>query len=1034
TVEKAAFTDYTLDYEAGSILFKEPVPSLDSGMNPVYIVALYESEGTNGEFYTYGGRAAVKPWTGLEVGATAVREDRDLESATLTGVDATLKVGKSLKVTAETAETDTAESGKGTAWRVEAAGAPTRETGISAYYRNVEKEFRNLSAQSAEPGTVKYGAKADYRLTSATAFKADGYVQENDTAGTKLTSLEGSVAHGWDNVAVETGYRNLRDEKGGGDEGESDSHMAFASVSNRLTERATATLKHSQILSGEGIDQYETETAATLEYRLTEAVKANVTGNYQWTGEKRRAVLFGLETQITKSTVLTSRYEIEDTVSGERLQSLIGLNHQWSPRKDLKLDGRVEWIDYQKGANDTGAAAAQEGIAMAVAAEYLPREDVKATGRTEVRFGDLEDTTLLGFGVGWKVTQDMGLLARANLWNADRDAGSASKYDVLAGVAYRPKGSRSIYLLDTVRYIAERDGADGGTDSKRVITSNDISWRVHPRLTLSGKYAGKYAWDRYEGDDFGTYSDLAVAGVGYDLTDRWDVGAQAQLMTQYSTDARELSALVRTGYRIVKNLYLGAGYNFARMNDGDFSGSGWQSHGPFIELKLKFDEATLHLPGWDKKPAPPPCAPKPILAAPSFRQVEQDVDVVGSVEMPAFLVNGSEVPLPSGDAFLLGHLPDGSLRFEGSEFLEPAKFQVEPAANGTPSAWKLSVLDAGGTEIRSLAGAGAPPSTIPWDGRTEEGKTVEGGALYRYRLDVSYADNSVASGGTRDFAVNRVSSISLNLTGSAFKSGSDILSERAKKALREMAAVLKKRPEERVTVEGHTDHVGTDEYNMDLSRRRAQAAADYLVRECGVPAERFTVLWYGESRPMAPNDSPEGREINRRVELRGEFQETQRAAATDRYRTEPTVRINGASYDVDPVGRFRTKLPSGTERIDLDMTAADGRSVRTSFTVPAIRVEPASGTDRIAVPAIRVEPASGTDRIAVTGWTEPGNTLERDGKPVPVGLDGSFSETIDVPPGGARVGFVAKSPAGVTRILHLDLGVSGGQEKAAVAQ
>ncbi len=328
------------------------------------------------------------------------------------------------------------------------------------------------------------------------------------------------------------------------------------------------------------------------------------------------------------------------------------------------------------------------------------------------------------------------------------------------------------------------------------------------------------------------------------------------------------------------------------------------------------------------------------------------------------------------------------------------------------------MLDAGGTEIRSLAGAGAPPSTIPWDGRTEEGKTVEGGALYRYRLDVSYADNSVPSGGTRDFAVNRVSSISLNLTGSAFKSGSDILSARAQKALREIAAVLKKRPEERVTVEGHTDHVGTDEYNMDLSRRRAQAAADYLVRECGVPAERFTVLWYGESRPMAPNDTPEGREINRRVELRGEFQETQRAAATDRYRTEPTVRINGASYDVDPAGRFRTKLPPGTERIDLDMTAADGRSVRTSFTVPAIRVEPASGTGR----------------IAVTGWTEPGNTLERDGKPVPVGPDGSFSETIDVRPGGARVGFVAKSPAGVTRILHLDLGVSGGQGKAAVAQ
>ncbi len=162
------------------------------------------------------------------------------------------------------------------------------------------------------------------------------------------------MARAWDNVTVEAGYRNLREENDGSAAGDSDSHMAFASASRRLTDRATATLSHSQILSGEGIDRYETETSAGLEYRLTEAVKASVVGNWQWTGGKRHAVLFGLETRVAKSTVLTSRYEIEDTVSGERLQSLIGLNHLWSPRRALKLDGRVEWIDYQKGTDDTG--------------------------------------------------------------------------------------------------------------------------------------------------------------------------------------------------------------------------------------------------------------------------------------------------------------------------------------------------------------------------------------------------------------------------------------------------------------------------------------------------------------------------------------------------------------------------------------------------------------------------------------------------------------------------------------------------------
>ncbi|MBE0606322.1 MAG: OmpA family protein [Deltaproteobacteria bacterium] len=1036
TVEKVGYTDYTIDYAAGSILFKEPVPSFDAGMNPVLIVALYESTGTGGEFYTYGGRAAVRPWKGFEVGATAVREDRNLDRATLSGVDATLRLGKSSLVKAEAAETDTTVKGKGTAWKVEAEGAPTEKTKVAAYYRDVGKEFENLSAQSAEPGTVKYGAKADYRPTPSTGFTADGYVQENTTVDSKLTSLTGSVAHKRDRITTEGGYQFLRDEKGAPGEAGTDSQLAYASVTDRFTDRVTGTLKHTQLLSSKGVDQYQTETAAGLEYRITDATKAVVTENFQWTGEKRQATLFGLESRLAKSTVFTSRYEIENAASGQRMQSLIGLNHQYSPRKDLKLDMRAEWIDYLKGANE-----AAEGIALALAAEYLPRKDVKVTGRTEFRLGKEETTTLFSLGAGMRLTPDFGILGRVNLWNARRDQGGAATYDALAGVAYRPKGVRSVYLLDTVRFVLERNEGVGITvESKRLVTSNEVSWRVDPRLTLMGKYAGKYAWEVFEGKAFGMYTDLAIAGATYDLTDRWDVGAQARLMNQYAMGAHELSAVVRAGYRIVKNLYAGAGYNFARLNDQDLSGAGWQSHGPFIELKVKFDEATLHLPGWNDAPKPPPCPPPPAPVAfvpppaadnivPGSRRIERPIEVVGSVEMPALLVNGSEVPLPSGDAVLHGHLPDGSLQFEGNAFSKPVQFEVGLAPTGTPSAWNVSVLDAGGAPIRALAGAGAPPPAISWDGRSEDGRTVDGGAVYRYQMKVSYADNSVSTGGIRDFAVNRSSAISMNLTGSAFEFNSAVLSAKARKALKEMAAILRKYPEEKVTVEGHTDSVGTDAYNMALSRRRAESAAEFLVKECGIPSDRFTVGWYGESRPIASNDTPAGRELNRRVELKGEFRKTQRAAVYDRYRTTPIARINGTALDVDPLGRFRTELPPGTERIGVELLSADGRSVRTSLPVPGIRIETSSEP-------VRIPTGAATDRLrfSITGWTEPGNALDRDGNPVPLRPDGGFADTVELRPGGNLFGFTARNPAGVTRILHVDLDVSGERGKGATAQ
>ena len=72
---------------------------------------------------------------------------------------------------------------------------------------------------------------------------------------------------------------------------------------------------------------------------------------------------------------------------------------------------------------------------------------------------------------------------------------------------------------------------------------------------------------------------------------------------------------------------------------------------------------------------------------------------------------------------------------------------------------------------------------------------------------------------------------------------------------------------ERLQVEGHTDSIGSDAYNQDLSERRARAVRDYLVSR-GVTGSRISSAGFGESRPIASNQTPEGRFLNRRVEVR----------------------------------------------------------------------------------------------------------------------------------------------------------------------
>ncbi len=85
--------------------------------------------------------------------------------------------------------------------------------------------------------------------------------------------------------------------------------------------------------------------------------------------------------------------------------------------------------------------------------------------------------------------------------------------------------------------------------------------------------------------------------------------------------------------------------------------------------------------------------------------------------------------------------------------------------------------------------------------------------------------------------------------------------------LSEIASVLGEHPDWRLSVEGHTDAIGDEDYNLSLSVRRAEAVMEALVARYGIAAARLAAAGFGESRPRAGNETLEGRALNRRVEL-----------------------------------------------------------------------------------------------------------------------------------------------------------------------
>src|SRR5690606_24085918 len=103
-------------------------------------------------------------------------------------------------------------------------------------------------------------------------------------------------------------------------------------------------------------------------------------------------------------------------------------------------------------------------------------------------------------------------------------------------------------------------------------------------------------------------------------------------------------------------------------------------------------------------------------------------------------------------------------------------------------------------------------------------------------------------------------------SGLLFDVNKSNLSEASKGNLDELAETLKKYEDTNILIEGHTDSTGTDEINDRLSDERAASVTQYLTAQ-GVAAHRITSEGYGSDQPIADNETSEGRQANRRVEV-----------------------------------------------------------------------------------------------------------------------------------------------------------------------
>ena len=305
--------------------------------------------------------------------------------------------------------------------------------------------------------------------------------------------------------------------------------------------------------------------------------------------------------------------------------------------------------------------------------------------------------------------------------------------------------------------------------------------------------------------------------------------------------------------------------------------------------------------------------------------------------------------------------------------------------------WELKIVKSGGDVIDTLEGDGPPSNTTVWNNWERSELLADSQADYQFEMTIHDIAGNRNSRSIPlkliDFTPEELpveeeevtvkeqvtaedvlpleekatakepedSAVVLTLPGIAFDTGSYELNDDYWSVLEKVANVILTYPKVQVSIEGHTDSIGSADYNLELSRQRADAVKDYLVREFGVSWSRLKTIGYGEEKPIVDNDMESIRHENRRVEvvlsLTGTLAQdsdmiaefTQRVKETASELSELSSRLSAPSKE-DRRGKWTVMVSSFKSRESAALLVENLKSLKIARFIEFSRVDVKSQT------------------------------------------------------------------------------------------
>lgn len=661
---QARFVDYTFEPFSGQVIFKGPVPTLDSNLNPISVRITYEVEQGGEKFWVAGADGQFKLSKDVAVGGSIARDENPLARYTLGGLNATAKLGANTVLLAEIARSDgrgasqtvapslpvTANSGNAARIELRAAG----EAGsLRAYAARAEEGFYNPSSSLAA-GRTEAAVRGELKLSNDLKGFTEAVRTQDDVNGAKRTGVTAGVSLQMSKAfTVDVFGRTSRDQG--------------AAVTSTVTDSNLGTFNPG---AGQNLSPFTLNAQQGVAPRLTNATSVGVRSRYQWTeksavfgevesevdgarrdrfqigadyqiwdsvrvygrhewitstsglydaatasnpGASTRTTTFGVASSYMRNGDVYSEYRIRDSISGYESQAAAGIRNTWPLREGVAMLTsleRVKSIDFRPANGSSGFPSGNptDAIAGALGVELTYSPDWKASGKIEAR-QDTQNTQLLSTLAGaMKLDRNFTGLAR-NYYNrtfSRTGQGARTENRFQLGVAWRDVDTNVWSALGRYEYrYAEGKACDvNGFCTGDLIRASIIAGTVnyHPSRPwwISGQAAYRYDHAKIDGSN----SIYMLGGrVIYDITERWDVSAAGFMLASPNGGGRQYASGLEGGYLLGQNLWLSVGFNWRGFSN-DLGVDDYTNRGVYIRLRTKFDESLFGINRDDKTRTP----------------------------------------------------------------------------------------------------------------------------------------------------------------------------------------------------------------------------------------------------------------------------------------------------------------------------------------------------------------------------------------------------------------------------------------------